>query len=84
MLRFVLKCKQQRRAENVFDFVRKASYKVKIRLVGQNCELTDPFGQNCEWVRRTLLENCEEPFVIVNGSVKRYQLKKEKNRCDDI
>ena len=62
MLRFVLKCKQQRQAENVFDFVRKASYTIKIR---------------------PLLENCEEPFVIVNGSVKRYQLKKEKNRCSN-
>ena len=53
MLRFVLKCKQQRLAENVFDFVRKASYKVNIRLD----------GQNCEWVCQTLLAR------IVNGSV---------------
>ena len=38
-------------------------------------------GQNCERVRRTLSENCEEPFVIVNGPLKfkRYIYRWEKS-----
>ena len=34
----------------------------------------------CEWVRRTLLANCEGSVSNCEGSVLRYQLNKEKNR----